>query len=537
MNRQSEQSPRHIPRLGGADIELANYIVGVDNRGRSTGDEASRLLLAEVPGVLAISRDDKDHDKDRPEGKRSSHDFGAHGRKFLPCNGGSAYIDLDHFELCLPEVIGVRDHLAAYHAMLRIGRRALVRANRRLAHAGSSRRVEVLVNNSDGHGASYGSHLDMAITRNGFSDLFRKPGLLGGLASYQASSIAFSGQGKVGAEDGAEDVEFQLSQRADFLCTLLGQQTTFYRPIVNTRDEALCGRRGSEANSNMARLHVIFYDSNLCHVAHFLKVGVLQIIITMIEAGAVPAGLVLDDPVEAAISWSHDPTLRETAELVAGNAVTCVEHQWMWFDAAERFLSQGLHEAFIPDLDELLELWGKTLQRLEAAAASGDFEPLSGDLDWVLKQRCLQMAIDNHAGLSWESPEIKQLDHCYSNLDLDNGLYWNYERSGIVNRLVTDEEIKRFEVSPPLNTRAWTRAQLLRVAEAEIDYIDWDKICFRSPGSFRRRFTLSMDDPFSLGRDQAESLLEQARSTNEVVDELSAASDSFSRQPPFAPRK
>lgn len=507
---------RHIPRLCGADVELANYLVGVDNRGRSSGEAASKLLLAQVPGVVAVPRA-----KYLTDDERTEHDFGAHGRKFLPSNGSSIYIDLDHLELCLPEVIGARDHLAAYHAMLRVARRALVDANRQLAESGATRRVEVLVNNSDGHDASYGSHLDMAMTRRGFMDLFRKPSLLAGLASYQASSIVFSGQGKVGSEDGAPPVDYQISQRADF-CRhrLVAHQTTYDRPIVNCRDEPLCGRHGGEVDSRIARLHCIFYDSNLCHVAHLLKIGVLQIVITMIEAGALPPELALDDPADAAMRWSHDPSLRRTAHLASGRSVTCVDHQLMWLDAAERFLSHDSYESIIPDLDEIIQLWGKTLQILEAATIRGDFTPLIGDLDWVLKQFCLRATIDNHADLNWQSPAVKSLDHCYSNLDLNEGLYWSYEQAGIVNRLVTDEEIERFEHNPPDNTRAWTRAHLLRMAPSEMNFIDWDRISFQSPDDHQRCLNLPMDDPFSLTRHETETFVTRARSITELVDGL-----------------
>ena len=90
----------------------------------------------------------------------------------------------------------------------------------------------------------------------------------------------------------------------NFIEVLMGTQTTFNRPIVNSRDEALCG-----TNRDMARLHVIFYDSNLCEMAGYLKVGVLQIILTMIEAEQVNVHLILEDPVVAVRAWSRDPGL------------------------------------------------------------------------------------------------------------------------------------------------------------------------------------------------------------------------------------
>ncbi len=109
-------------------------------------------------------------------------------------------------------------------------------ANARLPEG---RSIQVLVNNSDGHGHSYGSHLNFLVTRRTWDNIIRrKPHYLGWLASFQASSIVYTGQGKVGSENGAPEVPFQISQRADFFETLVGTQTTFDRPIVNSRDEA-----------------------------------------------------------------------------------------------------------------------------------------------------------------------------------------------------------------------------------------------------------------------------------------------------------
>ena len=120
------------------------------------------------------------------------------GRKWFT-NGSCIYIDLDHLELCLPEVISAYDHVAAWQAMLRIAR-APVRGQRKAA---SGKKYQVLVNNSDGQSHSYGSHLDFLVTRRAWEEIFhRKLHPLLFLAAFQASSIVYTGQGKVGSENG-----------------------------------------------------------------------------------------------------------------------------------------------------------------------------------------------------------------------------------------------------------------------------------------------------------------------------------------------
>jgi len=494
-------SPRSLPKLCGGDIELSNSVLGLERYG-GTGREASRALLREIVGLPdqptgyrgsgdAIGQRSSNRWGSWESGRYTtpSHDPRDWGRRFLATNGGCIYIDLDHLELCLPEVHSAFDHVAAWHAMLRIARDAMVAANAKLPRG---QKLQVMANNSDGLGHAFGSHLDFLITRNAWDGIFeRKLHHLLFLAAYQVSSIIFTGQGKVGSENGRDEVEFQLTQRGDFFETLVGPQTTFRRPIVNSRDEPLCGPRsrslpvrterlgGSEAApatsrmdpAEMARLHVIFYDSGLCHVASLLKVGVLQIVLAMIEADSVDSSLILDEPLRALHDWGHDPELKTRAKLSSGMEVTAVELQMMMLAAAQHFADGGGCDGVVPRAAEILELWGETLEKLKA----GGGDSLADSIDWVLKRAILQRAIDRYPHLDWRSPEIKHLDHLYSSLDLDDGLYWAYERDGALEQLVSDAQIERFVQEPPGDTRAFARAMLLRhAAPGTVDDVDWD---------------------------------------------------------------
>src|SRR6202011_2773339 len=87
----------------------------------------------------------------------------------------------------------------------------------------------------------------------------------------------FTGAGKVGAENGANPVGFQIAHGADFFEEEVGLETTLKRPIVNTRDEPHADPQ------QYRRLHVIAGDANLCEVATFLKVGTTAVVLGMIE--------------------------------------------------------------------------------------------------------------------------------------------------------------------------------------------------------------------------------------------------------------
>ena len=524
-----QQERGTLPKLCGADLEFGNFATGVETV-NGTGLEAALALLEEINGLHAspdfapaaqpaLSPLASQH---RPAARadKASQDW---GRKFL-LNGGCFYIDLEHLEGCIPEVLSAFDHLAATHALYRLAHRACVAANQKLP---PGRRIHVLATNSDGLGHSFGSHLNFLITRSAWEDIFyRKLHYQGFLAAYQASSLVVTGLGKVGTENWAPQAAFQISQRADFFEVLTGLQTTYRRPILNTRDEPLCGtqswREEHTAAAHMARLHVIFYDHNLCHVAAFLKVGVLQIILAMIESGHVDPALLLEDPLEAVLSWSHDPTLQARARLLAGGDLTAVELQLRLLDQARTFVESGRCDGIVEDASMILELWADTLAHLEARR----WAPLCRRLDWVLKLSLLQQTLQQQTHLDWDSPEVKHLDHLYSSLDPDEGLYWACERGKLVDRLVPESRIERFVIDPPTDTRAWTRATLLRMVDPRfVDQIDWDRLRLRF-GKPPIYLTLELPDPLGSTRADSAALLPES---GDLWDALEALGATFGR--------
>jgi proteasome accessory factor A len=440
------------------------------------------------------------------------------GRKYLSSNGGCVYIDLDHVEACIPEVVSAYDHVAAWHAMLRIVRRAQAAATARLP---AGQRIQMLVNNSDGRSHSYGSHLNFLITRRAWESIFhRKLHYQLFLAAFQASSIIITGQGKVGSENGAPPVAYQLAQRADFLQTLCGPQTTYNRPLVNSRDEPLCG--SADALPAAARLHCIFFDNTMCQVAGLLKVGLMQILLAMIEAEQMNPRLLLEDPVDAVQRWSHDPTLRTRAPMVSNSAVTALDLQSLFLEDAKRFVEAGGCDGIVPHVHEIMQLWEDTLRKL----AAGDLAALTGRLDWVLKLHIVQRAMRQRPHLTWASPEIKVLDHLYSSLDPADGLYWAYESGDTVERVVSDERIGYFEQHPPEDTRAWTRAMLLRCAAADqVESVDWDGVVFKTGrhGYQRTYRHLELPNPLASTKAETEHVFQDGRDLNTMLDELGAS--------------
>lgn len=545
-NRPARSRTGPVPKLCGADVELGNVVRGINGL-QNTGRAASRAILSEIVGVphsrwanagWNSTAYNYNHVYTTANGawgsgggtkasqfsQAKSYDYDSQdwGRKFLPSNGGCVYIDLNHLELCIPEVRSASDFVAAWHAMLLVAREAMDRAN---ANTRQGRRIQVLVNNSDGQGNSYGSHLNFLLSRRAWDNIFhRKPHHIAYLASYQVSSIVITGQGKVGAENNAPAVPYQLSQRADFFEKMSGTQTTFDRPLVNSRDEALCGTQTYIAHAgwsqpDFARLHCIFYDSNLCHVACLLKVGVMQIVLAMLEADCVNPELILDDPLEAVVRFSHDPSLQARARMASGKNLTAVELQLLFLDEAQNFCARGGCDQVVPDAGEILALYADTLQKLH----QGDLDAVAGRLDWVLKLRILERAMAQRPALSWDSPELKLLDHLYSSLDPNEGLYGLYEQAGATEHVASAAQIERFIHEPPEDTRAFSRAMLLRLVEpGQIDHVDWDSMRFRlaNRSGWPIYRTLEMADPLGFTKADTAALFESAAPVEDILDAL-----------------
>ena len=485
-----------LPKVCGGDVELGNFIAGLE-RTDGSGAQASRALLRamirETGGIRAEPRLSRVRAVGG-SGRRWRANPQDTGRVFLPTNGGSVYIDLDHLELCLPEVTSAFDHVAAWHALLRVAQAALAHANQGRA---ADRQIQVLVNNSDGWGNSYGGHLNIMLGRLAWEGLMRRRlHHLAYLASYQASALLFTGQGKVGSENDRPATSYQVSQRADFIETLLGPQTTFFRPLVNTRDEP---------HSEHARLHLISFDTTLAETASLLRVGVTQLILALIEAGQVNPALALDDPVAALQLWSHDPSLEARAPLAGGGEVTAVELQQRFLDEAVLGLRRGDFDGTVPRAGEIISIWQQTLDQL----ARRDWPALARRLDWVAKLAIIERAREQH-GLDWSAPEAKMLDHLYSSLNPDEGLFWSWAEAGLMNQVVDPARIRHFMDQPPEDTRAFVRAHLLREAGADgIEEVDWDRIRFRLKGErVSRMFVMpnplaGAGDPAGLEQDPA----------------------------------
>jgi len=492
-----------IDKILGADVELGNVLhrASPDALGN---DRAARLLLAEIDGVPSIrSSQTSPWYGTSASGWYAAASYGSPsaasgvqadpqdwGRKFLASNGGCAYIDLGHLEICMPEVRSARDFVRYHHAGLALARNAQAAASEQLA---DGERLSVMANNSDRLGNSWGGHLNVLVTRKLWQRIFERmyPELFA-LAAFQVSSILYTGQGKAGAENGQPWVPFQLTQRGDFFECIEGIQTTYRRPIVNSRDEAHCGP--GDHGGELARLHVIFHDTTLTHVSNYLKAGVTQLVLALMETGWCSRDVILEHPLEALREWGHDPSLRAAARLADGRSIRAIEHQRLFLAEVKAFVERG-DAGCVPDATTIVATWEDTLDRLER----NDTATLARRLDWVLKRELLLRLIERNPGLDWDALAIRAADLRFALLGAD-GLYQAIETAGGIEALVSDDDIERALHTPPSDTRAWSRTMLLRQQRRDIESVNWDEVRLGAarPGAAPR--VVRLVDPRRHGR-------------------------------------
>ncbi|MCC6729901.1 MAG: proteasome accessory factor PafA2 family protein [Chthonomonadales bacterium] len=461
-----------MPRLLGIETEY-----GIHVEGRAAGDlvaESTALVRchagrhvtgwnyrAEDPRrdlrgfrVDHLARDPQDARFD-PPGRAAHGTPDERSDRVLP-NGARLYNDHGHPEYSTPECASLRDLVAHDRAGERIVWEC---ARRRMAEAGVS--VSLYKNNTDYHGASYGTHESYLMRRDVPAD-----DLIAGLTPFLVTRILYAGAGKVGVEGepGALAVPYQLSQRADFVAVEASVDTLHNRPLVNTRDEPHATPR------DYLRLHVIVGDANMSEWATAMKVGATSLVLSLLEEGWRPP-LRVRSPVTTLREVSRDPSLRWLVTLGDGRTMGAVDVQRTYLEEAERRLA-GASEGD----DWALREWRAVLDDLER-----DVLGASDRVDWVAKRRLLE-AYMAEEGIGWDDPAMQSLDLAYHDLDPETGLFAGLEQAGAMRRVVSDALVEAAVSCPPSDTRAMIRGMFVCRFPESVRAIGWNGVAFHHDG-------------------------------------------------------
>jgi proteasome accessory factor A len=297
------------------------------------------------------------------------------------------------------------------------------------------------------------------------------------------------GAGKV--LHGPRGAQFCIAQRAEHIWEGVSSATTRSRPIINTRDEPHADAE------RYRRLHVIVGDSNMSEWTTFLKVGITDLVLRMVEANTVMRDLTLENPIRAIREISHDTTCTRKVRLANGRELSALEVQNEYLEKTERFI-----ERRGPDDTSslLLQEWRDALSALE----EGQPERLVRKVDWITKRALIERYMAKH-DLPLGSPRVALLDLAYHDVNRGRGLYYLLEKGGKVERAIDDAGVERAMREPPQTTRAKLRGDFIRQAKAKRrDYtVDWVHLKLND----QAQRTVLCKDPFRNVDERVEQLI------------------------------
>jgi proteasome accessory factor A len=384
-------------------------------------------------------------------------------------NGARLYLDVgSHPEYSTPECDNIVDLVAHDKAGERILEGLLINADQRLREEGITGDIYLFKNNTDSAGNSYGCHENYLVPRHG--ELGRLTDIL---TPFLVTRQMICGAGKVLPTP--RGTVYCVSQRAEHIWESVSSATTRSRPIINTRDEPHADAE------RFRRLHVIVGDSNMSETTTLLKVGSTDLILRMVEAGAMMREMTLENPIRAIREVSHDMTGRRRVRLANGREMSALDIQYEYLTRAKDFTSKNGLDAISK---RVLEMW---------------------ELDWVTKYQLIERYRARH-DLPLSSPRVAQLDLAYHDVRRGRGLYYLLQRSGAVDRVTRDLDIFEAKSIPPQTTRARLRGEFIRQAlEKRRDFtVDWVHLKLND----QAQRTVLCKDPFRSVDERVQKLIE-----------------------------
>ncbi len=380
--------------------------------------------------------------------------WGRSSNVFL-ANGARLYLDVgSHPEYATPECDSVRQLVVHDKAGERILEQLLTSAEQRLGDEGVHGDVYLFKNNTDSAGNSYGCHENYCTSRRDDFSSYTEV-----LIPFLVSRQIYAGAGKV--LQTARGARYCVSQRAEHIWEGVSSATTRSRPIINTRDEPHADAE------RYRRLHVIVGDSNMSEYTNFLKVGACSLMLRMLEEPQVVLrDMTLENPIRAIREISHDMTCTQRVRLANGREVSALDIQSEYLNRALRFAE---HHDLTDEEQLALDMWEYTLSHLE-----DDPLKLDRELDWVIKYKLIEAYRERH-DLTLSDARVALVDLQYHDVNRERGLFYRMQRKGMVDRIVTDEEISHAVEHPPQTTRARLRGEFIkRAKERKRDYtVDW----------------------------------------------------------------
>src|SRR5207247_1929315 len=199
-----------------------------------------------------------------------------------------------------------------------------------------------------------------------------------------------------------------------------------------------------------------------------LKIGTTCAVLDLVELDVIPESVRLADPIRALKEISRDPEGKWLVKRLDGSKIGAIDLQRIYLELAQRHLAEKDAQT-----DWVLREWECVLAGLEL-----DPMTLADRLDWVAKRKLFGMYMDAE-GVGWQDDVLQSLDLEYHNANPETGLYYGLVQAGQMQRVTTDQAIEAAVTTPPQNTRALGRSQVIRRlmdSKNKRYVIDWDSI-------------------------------------------------------------
>ncbi|WP_175955439.1 Pup--protein ligase [Schaalia sp. Marseille-Q2122] len=401
-------------------------------------------------------------------------------------NGGRLYLDVgSHPEYATAECDRLEDLLAQVRAGGQMLADLAVEAEPLMREDGVEATLHLIANNLDSQGNSYGCHENYLLHRR--RD-FRE--VADALVAFFITRQILVGSGHIRTD--SPTPAYCFSQRADQMWDAVSSATTRSRPIINTRDEPLAD------SGAYRRMHVIVGDTNIAEPTTALKVGATELLLTAVEDGLRIQDLALADPMRAIREINTDLSGRVTVELADGRMMTAVQIQ----DQIRQRVIARLEGVELGQMHRyVLDLWNRGLRAVE----SGEWSGIDTELDVAIKKKLLD-SYCARTGAPLNDPRVARLMLMYHEITA-GGMAEKMEKSGMMKRLTTPEQVRAAMAIPPTTTRAHLRGRAIGAAQdARADLAaDWMHLRLDDASVI----PIALQDPLSNDDPRVDALIER----------------------------
>lgn len=348
-------------------------------------------------------------------------------------------------------------------------------------------RVDIFANTCEPNSTnSWGSHRNYLASRSLELSEYGPP-----LAVHHAARIVCLGVGLVLPGPNHGSFKYVLSEKAEHIYETIGPGTVRDRPLVNTRDEPL-------ADAGLfRRIHDVSGETAMNPFVNALSLAQDDIILRAVELGVSFDDLMLDNPVQAMRSISHDPSLKTTVSLEDGRKFTGL-------DLEEEFAVRSIDNALARDyLTPQGYEWGMKWLKL-ISDLRGDPDTCLTRVDWVLKRELIERGLlaKRKSGQS-DYHVASSIALNYHNI-LNEGVGMGMLRKGRFELSPTGDQLEHGLPLPP--TRAKLRSETIATLEKlrESYGINWGTIKL-----VRIMRTVRLGDPYALEDERLQNALDK----------------------------